>query len=210
MEEREDVGPVLASARRQVKASLNTDELPLLKQSARDAETIGKKMGVTSKTEIGFTPHLDVRRVSISGSILALHDGPIPMRQSGLGTSRLLSIGLQYEASREGGVTLVDEIESGLEPHRLRRLLHVLRSSVCLRDHLDPNNEDDDATVAENTNQIIITTHSPVALSELEPADLRVVRANNGCIAIEQPDDVLRPLLRTNPDAFFGPEGYCM
>jgi hypothetical protein len=89
---------------------------------------------------------------------------------------------------------LVDEIENGLEPHRVRRLLHVLRTGTRLQQ------TDEDTT--ETANQIFLTTHSPVALCELEPVDLRVVRSENGVTDIRQADDTLRSLFRTNPDAF--------
>lgn len=201
MEQKEDIRSVLADARRHAKASLNTDELPLLKQSAKNAETIGKRLGVAARSEAGFVPHLDVRSVSIGASILALHDGPIPLRQAGLGTSRLLTMGLQNEAGRTGGITLIDEIEHGLEPHRVRRLLHVLRTGIRLQENPDAGNIDETVTT-ETANQFFLTTHSPVALCELAPADLRVVRSENGVTDIKQPNDALRPLLRTNPDAF--------
>ncbi len=194
MEEREDVRSLLADARRQAKASLDPEKLPLLRQSAQNAEAIGKQLGVAARSRIGFVPHLDVRSMSIGASILALHDGPIPLRQSGLGTSRLLTMGLQHEAGRKGGVMLVDEIENGLEPHRVRRLLHVLRTGTRLQQ------TDEDTT--ETANQIFLTTHSPVALCELEPVDLRVVRSENGVTDIRRADDTLRSLFRTNPDAF--------
>ncbi len=201
MEEQQDVRSVLAAARRQAKTSLNPDELPLLKQSAQSAEAIGKKLGVAKRTEVGFVPHLDVRSVSIGASILALHDGPIPMRQAGLGTSRLLTMGLQHEAGRTGGITLIDEIEHGLEPHRVRNLLHVLRTGIRLKETV-ANNADGGATATETANQVFLTTHSPVALCELEPAELRVVRSDNGLTVIRRPDDMLRRLIKTNPDAF--------
>jgi len=200
MEEREDVISTLAETRRQAKASLNVDDLPLLKQSAQNAEKIGKRLGVAARSEAGYVPHLDVRSVSIGASILALHDGLIPLRQAGLGSSRLLTVGLQHEAGRTGGITLIDEIEHGLEPHRVRHLLHVLRSGTRLQG--DANNMDGDAAADETANQVFLTTHSPVALCELEPADLRVVHSENGVTEIRRPDDTLRPLFRTNPDAF--------
>ncbi len=202
MDEREDIRSVLASARRQAKASLNMDELPLLKQSAQNAEAIGKKIGIATRTETGFVPALDVRSVSIGASILALHDGPIPLRQSGLGTSRLLMLGLQHEAARVGGITLIDEIEHGLEPHRVRRILHVLRKGTRLQENADPDNANGDTEASETANQVFLTTHSPVALRELEPADLRVVRSDDGVTDIKQPDESLRPLFRTNPESF--------
>ena len=202
MEDREDVRTVLAAARRQAKASLDPDELPLFKISAQKAEAIGKKLGVAARTENGFAPHLDVRNINIGTSILALHDGPIPMRQSGLGTSRLLTLGLQHEAGRAGGVTLIDEVEHGLEPHRLRRLLHVLRTGIRLQENGEADNAAAGNIAGESTNQVFLTTHAPVALCELEPADLRVVRSDNGITDIKRPDDGLRPLFRTNPEAF--------
>lgn len=197
MEEREDVRSFLADARRTAKASLNPEELPLLNQSAKDAESIGKKLGVSARSKTGFMPHLDIRNVSIGASILTLHDGPIPLRQSGLGSSRLLTMGLQHEASRKGGITLIDEIENGLEPHRLRRLLNVLRTATRLQESHDKKEVDETPA-----NQVFLTTHSPISLCELEPADLRIVRSENDNIYIKRPDDVLRPLLRTNPDSF--------
>ncbi len=202
MEEREDVRSILAAARRQAKASLNPDDLPLFKLSAQNAESIGRNLGVAARTEAGFVPHLDVRSVSIGASILALHDGPIPMRQAGLGTSRLLTMGLQHEAGRIGGITLIDEIEHGLEPHRVRRLLHVLRDGIRLQETIVAGNTEGGGAATDTANQVFLTTHSPVALRELEPADLRVVRSINGITDIKCPDQVLRPLIRTNPDAF--------
>lgn len=195
MEEHVDVRSFLADARRHAKASLDPDKLPLLRQSAQKAETIGKKLGVATKSKDGFVPHLDVRSVNIGASILSLHDGPIPLRQSGLGTSRLLTMGLQHEAGRSGGIMLVDEVESGLEPHRVRRLLNVLRTGTRLQ------TTDGDLTT-KTANQVFMTTHSPVALRELEPEDLRIVRSEDGITNIKRPDDTLRPLFRTNPDAF--------
>lgn len=203
MEERVDVRSILADARRQAKASLNPDELPpQLKLSAQNAEAIGRKLGVAAKSKTGFVPHLDVRSVSIGASLLALHDGSIPFRQSGLGTSRLLTMALQHEAGCAGGIMLIDEIENGLEPHRVRRLLHVLRTGTRLQETADAAKADDNTTTTKTANQIFLTTHSPVALSELDPVDLRVVRSENGVTDIRQPDDELRPLFRTNPDAF--------
>jgi putative ATP-dependent endonuclease of the OLD family len=202
MEEREDFRLLLADARRQAKASLDPEKFPLLKQSAKNAETIGKKLGVAAKSKTGFVPHLDVRNVSLGASILALHDGPIPLRQSGLGTSRLLTMGLQHEAGRKGGIMLIDEVENGLEPHRVRRLLHVLRTGTYLQGSDEEENADKNTSAYETATQVFLTTHSPVSLCELEPINMRVVRSENGVTNIKRPDDVLRPLLRTNPDAF--------
>lgn len=195
MENRAEVGPILAGARRAARASLDLSKVELLMESAHSAEDIGRSLGVRARSEAGFAPRLDVRSMNLGASILALHDGPVPLRQSGLGTTRLLSVGLQFEASRAGGITLVDEIEHGLEPHRVRRLVHILRNGLSTQ-------EREDGRATENGSQTFMTTHSPIALCELQPADLRVVRSNNGRTEIGKPDQALRPLLRTNPNAF--------
>lgn len=202
MEEKEEVKSILADARRQAKASLDVDQLPLLKQSAENAEIVGRKLGGAARTDAGYLPHIDVRSVNIGASILALHDGPIPLRQAGLGTRRLLTTGLQHEAGRTGGITLIDEIEYGLEPHRIRRLLYVLKNDTHLQESDNAYDVDGVTMANSNANQIFLTTHSPVALSELEPADLRIVRSDDGVTEIKKPSDALRPLFRTNADAF--------
>ncbi|MBD3337668.1 MAG: AAA family ATPase [Candidatus Lokiarchaeota archaeon] len=201
MDQKEDVRPILADARRQAKASLDPNNLPLILQSAKNAATIGQKIGVTVKSEDGFLPDLDIRSVNIGAGILALHDDNVPVRQTGLGSSRLLTMGLQHEAARNGGITLIDEFEYGLEPHRIRRLLHVFKNGIPLQEPT-PGSINNKAISTECANQFFFTTHSPIVLCELEPKDLRVVRSIAGETHIYKPDDELRSLFRTNPDAF--------
>ena len=82
---------------------------------------------------------------------------------------------------------MIDEVEYGLEPHRLVYLLHHLRKS---------------GEVA----QVFVTTHSPVAVEQLSVSDLCVVRSDaDGTIATY--DFTARPnraqaVLRSNPSAF--------
>ena len=64
--------------------------------------------------------HFDVQL--IGG--MALHDGEMPLRQLGLGSKRMLTTGLQKNSLRAPHITLFDEVELGLEPHRVARLVH--------------------------------------------------------------------------------------
>ena len=59
---------------------------------------------------------------------MALHNETgVPLRSLGTGSARLLIAGLQREAfGGQSGIVLVDEVETGLEPHRLQRLLMSL------------------------------------------------------------------------------------
>ena len=47
----------------------------------------------------------------------------MPLRALGVGSTRLLVAGLQRKAAKESSVLLVDELEHGLEPHRILHLL---------------------------------------------------------------------------------------
>ena len=103
---------------------------------------------------------LDSHSVSIGEGAIALHsEAGIPLRSLGTGSSRLLVTGLQRAAAESAPIALVDEVEYGLEPHRLMRLL----DSLGAKETPPPL-------------QAFLTTHSPVALRELSGEQLLVVR----------------------------------
>lgn len=196
MKEKDNILGALTHARRQAKNSLNPNSIPQIRESASTAQKIAKDLGIASRSDLGFVPQLDLRNLTINSGVLTLHDGLVPMRQCGLGSSRLLIAGIQHSTAKEGGINLFDEIEHGLEPHRVRRLLNFLQK----KNHSDQNNEGDETQFIGN--QYIITTHSPIVLCELEPENLRVVRCDNGKVTIGAPGKNIRPILRSNPEAF--------
>jgi putative ATP-dependent endonuclease of the OLD family len=103
---------------------------------------------------------LDAHSVSFSGGTISLHsEAGIPLRGLGTGSTRLLVAGLQRKAAKEATVILVDEIEHGLEPQRIRRLLHSLGAK-----ERDP------------PLQGFLTTHSPVVLREISAEQLTLLR----------------------------------
>ncbi len=133
-----------------------------------------------------LTPGLDTS-LSSSAGVLALYEERVPLTSYGLGTRRLAGIATQQLAFAHKTILMIDEIEYGLEPHRLVYLLHHLRNS---------------GEVA----QVFVTTHSPVAVEQLAASDLCVVRSDgDGNIATH--DFTARPnraqaVLRSNPSAF--------
>ncbi|MBM4591325.1 AAA family ATPase [Rhodococcus hoagii] len=56
-----------------------------------------------------------------------LHDGDVPLSSLGLGTRRLTSLSIQDQAMDDGSIIAIDEVEHGLEPHRLAQVLHHLK-----------------------------------------------------------------------------------
>ncbi len=106
---------------------------------------------------------LDAQSVSFSGGTIALHDETgVPLKVLGLGSKRLLVAGLQRAAASSSPIVLVDEIEHGLEPHRIIRLLGELG-----------------AKEAKPPLQVFMTTHSPVAVRELDAAQLHLLRTSD-------------------------------
>jgi Zn-dependent peptidase ImmA (M78 family) len=120
-----------------------------------------KKQWIVSVAALTYRLHaLDTQQVSIGNAAIALHSGEdVPLRSMGLGSSRLLVAGLQRRAASDAHIALIDEIEHGLEPYRIARLLNVLGSK-------------ESAPI-----QIFLTTHSPVVLRELSSTQIIVLRS---------------------------------
>ncbi len=163
-----NVGQVLTDVSRTARDAVNAQTFEGLLESVGKAEEVALRFGVLP-TE-GYAPHLDVKAVSIGAGGMSLHDGPVPVRMAGLGTKRLLTLGLQMELVRQGGIVLVDEVEHSLEPHRLRHLLRLLREGI---------------QGGAGTGQVLLTTHSNVAVGELKAEELRVVRSVNGTTTVK-------------------------
>ena len=185
-EERADLGAQLAGAARAARATFGAQAGQQLAQTlqvvTRTANSLGVPVGA------GAQALLDAHSVSIGDGAIALHnDAGIPLRSLGTGSGRLLVVGLQRAAAAAATIALVDEVEYGLEPHRLMRLL----DSLGAKDPLQPL-------------QVFMTTHSPVALRELTGDQLFVVRQRAGVHAatIAGIDDNIQGTLRKAPEAF--------
>lgn len=131
-------------------------------------------------------PGLD-QSLSTSTGNLALYEGAIPLTNFGLGSRRLAGVAAQQLANADKGIILIDEIEYGLEPHRLVNLL------TCIRDRT-------------TSSLALVTTHSPTALRHVNVDDLGIVRRDHlGNVTVQsfgpdRPD--LQRLLRSSPEAF--------
>ncbi len=151
-----------------------TAALAELARSARDAFGQQAEAGLSKALEVVQTTAaklgvpvgdvvkamLDAQSVSFSGGTIALHNETgVPLKGLGLGSKRLLVAGLQRAAAGSSPMVLVDEIEHGLEPHRIIRLLGELG-----------------AKETKPPLQVFMTTHSPVAVRELSAAQLHLVR----------------------------------
>lgn len=183
----ESVAAVVADATRNARAGLAIDQLQTLKSAAGKAAFLGRELGAT--VSFGLVPHLDAGLLAANTGSLALHDGDVPLRRAGLGTRRLVTVAMQREAAGSAGLTLIDEFEHGLEPHRIRQLLRKLRGVAP---------EPADTT----SGQLVLTTHSPTVLSELRPEEVAIVRRDGaGAVTVTQVPEILGRVLPKTPEA---------
>lgn len=182
----------LAEAYKTAKASAKLDEIKALTDAAELAEGFAKGLGAYVRGTYG--PGLELGRSGLSSGSIALHDSGVPLRLAGLGTRRLATLAIQKSAITDGAIVLVDEIEHGLEPHRIIGAISQIKSDQA---HA--------RAAGKPVGHVVLTTHSDVAIGEVEPASLRVVRSwpDAGISFVFQPEvpDPLRALLRFTPRA---------
>lgn len=135
-------------------------------------------------------------------SQVGLFDGSTPLLYLGQGSRRLFSTGLAFAMATTGTLILLDEIESGLEPHRLSNLIALLKGNS--------------ASTGKASSQSIFTTHSPIALEELKQDELyAVTRQNGGVVMVHHMtssdstvNEELQKQLRKAPSSFLAQRIY--
>lgn len=184
----------LAEAYRTARASAKLHEIEALAKAAELAEGFAKGLG--AYVEGTYEPGLELGRSGLSSGSIALHDSGVPLRLAGLGTRRLATLAIQKSAIAEGAIVLVDEIEHGLEAHRIIGAIAQLRADQTKA-----------AEARKPVGQILMTTHSDVALAEAGAECLRVIQtirpSRKTTIARPASPDPIRALMRFTPRALF-------
>jgi hypothetical protein len=157
-EERVDASAALVAAAREMRNEFGEQAKDQLAAALQIVTETANDLGVPVGEEVKAL--LDAHSVSINGGTISLHDDRgVPLKALGLGSARLLIAGLQRQGSQNTAMAIVDELEHGLEPHRIIRLIDALGAK-----EQDP------------PLQAFITTHSPAAVRELMGNQLYVVR----------------------------------
>ncbi|WP_199139598.1 ATP-dependent endonuclease [Delftia sp. ASV31] len=185
-EEELDVDSVLIDIARNAKAAFGDSANTQLKVSLDKVKETASSLGVPTGGAVRAS--LDTQGFTLKEGAVALHNSDgVPLRCLGTGSARLLVAGLQRDATQAAPVVLVDEVEFGLEPHRLTRLLNALGSKL-----------------EEPISQVFITTHSPVALQQLKASHLHIVRggAEEHVVNAAGMDDDVQGTLRKSPSSF--------
>lgn len=185
-DEKADTAAALASAARDARKAFGDLADAQLGETLKIVSETAKELGIPAGEKLKAM--LDAHSVSFSGGTIALHgDDGVPLRALGVGSTRLLVAGLQRKAAKESSVLLVDELEHGLEPHRIIRLLGAIGA------------KEEPAPI-----QAFLTTHSPVALRELKGDQLWVVRKRRGSHTLQSVGtaDAIQGTIRVHPEAF--------
>ena len=184
----DDAADIMAEATRSARNQADFSSVPDLTSAIEQVTRNAERLSVKPQTR--FQAALDARSLVTSFGAIALHDGKVPLRLAGLGTRRLLAMAAQLSSIEKGAILLVDEIESGLEPHRVRALIRLFQSEVSVSD--------------TRTGQVLMTSHSPTVLAELDAYQLAVVRSNDGETRVLSVDPNLQGTVRYAPEAFLG------
>lgn len=190
----------LALASRAARDAFRMSNKDVFAAATARAEKLGRHFSVTVHDK--YTAELDVHGSDITAGGVVLHDGNLPLRTLGTGSSRLIVSALQHDTAGSH-IALVDEIEHGLEPHRIARVLKYLRSPPLAGENKMPESQ-----AVSAIPQVFMTSHSPVVIRELSVGDIHAVRCFNGTTSVKaieaaakDPDTAQRHL-RSTPEAF--------
>lgn len=135
-------------------ASINDDSISeSFNSSLEELPSLFNKFGLELLGKL--SNHLDLRNTDSS---ISLYEGDISLSSRGLGSQRLASIALNLEIKEERALVLIDEIETSLEPFRIRNLILQLRNRV------------------RKGGQVIFTTHSPITVDSCLPKELFIMQ----------------------------------
>ncbi|THV35207.1 hypothetical protein FAB82_23365 [Glycomyces buryatensis] len=174
-EQRSEMAAVGLAAQRRAREAIfeSLGGADLLQEAADEAANRARRLGSAPFTRL--RPGLEPPSTSLAQPLL-LHNESVPLTSYGLGTRRLTSIAIHDPgaSSAEPQILAIDEIEHGLEPHRLAALLTTLKSRA-----------------ADGHAQIFLTTHSPITIENLQPPDAHVVRSTAGITTVTRVSESL-------------------
>ena len=166
-----DASKELTRAAREMRDTFDQKELKELEEPLKIVKAAAGDMGVPVGAAVQAL--IDAGSVTFTGGTISLHDEEgVPLRALGLGSSRLLIAALQRKAAENVTTFLIDELEYGLEPHRIIRLLGALGA------------KEENAPL-----QVFATSHSPITVAELSAHQLYIVRENGGRHTVTRASD---------------------
>jgi predicted ATP-dependent endonuclease of OLD family len=176
---------VIIEKLRQVKNEIDDTDFPQTLDATNEVKKYANLLGLNVD---GIKTSIDFRDIAIKDDKVCINDNNnIPFRLRGKGSKRIVSMAIQLALAKQGGIILIDEVEQGLEPDRIKQIVSALKT--------------------ENGGQIFITTHSRDAIVELNSDDLFLVKKadNTESVSITNipATDNWQAIVRGNPEGFF-------
>ena len=175
---------IKSSILRDLSSKVNVENLTPLNKPLENLKRTANKLGLSVED---LYVSLDISDNPYTGNSIALHHDSLPFRTHGKGSKRLMSIAIQTELTKTGGIILIDELEQGLEPDRITTLVRILKET--------------------SSGQVFITTHSLNVILEAAYNNLFVMKQD--CETLYQIPKELDPCRRSNPQAFFAKKIIC-
>ncbi|MEZ7130721.1 AAA family ATPase [Nonomuraea sp. AD125B] len=147
------------------------DRRPLLSDGSNVAAVLGRLSATEALDRValdlaalipdvnGVVPFHDERRQEWSFELMVDGQGAVPSALLSDGTLRILGLLAALHDPDHAGVLLIEEIENGLHPSRMAELLRRVQRLVT--------DLGDREALRRPLRQVILTTHSPVVVSEL-------------------------------------------
>lgn len=175
-EEKNIILEALREAKTKIDENSFEDFSSVIEKVVQASKEFGIKLPNTKTT-------IDFKDISIKDNRVCLHDNQIPFRQKGKGSKRLISIAIQSIIADIGGIVMIDEIEQGLEPDRIKHLIRNLER--------------------KRSGQIFITTHSQNVIEELDASNIFLVGNNNGNCSVIKCNEQFQSIVRACPEAMY-------
>jgi putative ATP-dependent endonuclease of OLD family len=129
------------------------------KEALKALDLVFKTKSLPDGLDLALTGGQGLSITALIG-LTAKRDGvQLPLASWGSGTRRFAALAIAEQNQGEAPITLVDEVERGLEPYRQRFLMNDLQAG---------------------TSQVFVTTHSPSAISAASNASLWYVDHTGG------------------------------
>lgn len=191
LQEGDTIERVKSSLLRLLTSSISNEQFDSLNGPLESLKNSAERLGLNIRD---LRAQIDLKENPYTGNSISLHNDSLPYRLNGKGSKRLMSVAIQSELTKQGGIVLVDEIEQGLEPDRIVNLVRILKNT--------------------SIGQVFITTHNREVVTECNGSNLYIKRKESSSLlnvnqkcqelpGISNAYQLLHNIKRYNPDVFF-------
>ena len=149
------------------------------KKALKGLDTAFKKESLPDRLDLAINGSQGLSVAAMIGLTADRNGVQLPLTSWGTGTRRIAALAIAEQNQGEAPITLVDEVERGLEPYRQRSLIDKLQAGKS---------------------QVFVTTHSPFSIAAASQASIWYVD-HEGKIGALEPKKTARHR-KTDPETF--------